>query len=320
METVLDVRCLKAGFTDIEKNRIDVLRGVDLTIKKNESLGLVGESGSGKTLTARTIMGLLPESMYIKEGEVFLCGEDILKMGKEGLRRIRGSKVSMIFQEPSSYLNPVFTVGNQIFEAIKGRNLSVDEKKRMCMDILKDVALTEDIYYRYPHQLSGGQQQRVMIGMALINRPSLLIADEPTTALDITTASGIIELLKDIREKYGLSILFITHDISLAAGFTDKIAVMYAGMVVEISKATKIISSPLHPYTELLVSCLPERYQYGERIRTIEGSVPDYRYLPSGCAFHPRCPYVMDICRENQPPEIERDGSLVRCFRYGNNI
>ncbi len=321
MEYILDVRGLKVVLKkEIYGAGIEILRGVEFTIRKKESLALVGESGSGKTLTAMSIMGLLPENISLIEGEILLCGTDIVKISQQELRYLRGVKAGMIFQEPSSYLNPVFTAGSQILEAIKARDISKEEKKDICVKMLKDVGLKEDIYYRYPHQLSGGQQQRVMIAMALINSPSLLIADEPTTALDVTTASGIIELLKVLKERYGLSLLFITHDISLAAGFVDRIAVMYAGQIVEISDAKKIMETPLHPYTEKLIACLPERYRSGERIKAIEGSVPDFGKLPGGCAFHPRCPYVMDICRRSEPPTIRKGGTLVRCFRYGNNV
>ncbi|MCX8083201.1 MAG: ABC transporter ATP-binding protein [bacterium] len=321
MGKILDIKELKVVLKkDIYGKEVEILRGVEFAIEEKESVALVGESGSGKTLTARAIMGLLPENMYIRSGSIILCGNDIVGMSEEELRSIRGSKAGMIFQEPSSYLNPVFTAGSQIFEAIKDRGLSTEEKKTRCMNALRNVGLSEDIYYRYPHQLSGGQQQRVMIAMSLINNPSLLLADEPTTSLDVTTAYGIIELLKVLKERYGLSLLFITHDISLAVDFVDRIAVMYAGMIVEISGAENIIKSPLHPYTEMLISCLPERYNRGERIKTIEGNVPDFYNLPSGCAFHPRCPYAMDICRKSEPSVIKKDGVFVRCFRYGDNV
>ncbi|MCM8761861.1 MAG: ABC transporter ATP-binding protein [Candidatus Omnitrophica bacterium] len=321
MEKVLDVRELKVALRrDVHRSETEILKGVEFSIGKKESLALVGESGSGKTLTAMTVMGLLPENMSVKKGEVLLCGRDILKMSQQELRDVRGVKAGMIFQEPSSYLNPVFTAGNQIFEAIKDTSLSVKEKKKRCIDVLKDVGFTEDIYYRYPHQLSGGQQQRVMIAIALVNNPSLLIADEPTTALDVTTAAGIIELLKILMERYGLSLLFITHDISLVSNFVDKIAVMYAGRIVEITDAKMTMDMPLHPYTEKLIACLPERYNSGEKIKTIEGSVPDFHNLPSGCPFHPRCPYVMEICRKSEPPVVKKYGILVRCFKYGMSM
>jgi oligopeptide/dipeptide ABC transporter ATP-binding protein len=186
--------------------------------------------------------------------------------------------------------------------------------------MLKDVGLKENVYHQYPHQLSGGMQQRVMIAMALINSPALLVADEPTTALDVTTAHGIIELLKEMTAGYGLSVLFITHDISLAARFAQKIAVMYAGKVVEFAPAKEVYGSPRHPYTERLISCLPERYRKGERIKTIEGQVPDFSALPQGCAFHPRCPYRMGICMLKDPGETVREDSIVRCFKYGNAV
>lgn len=321
MKTVLDVKELKLALKkDIFGVEINILRGVSFSVRERESVAIVGESGSGKTLTAMAVVGLVPDNMSVTKGEVLLCGKDVFKMSRREIREMRGMKAGMIFQEPSSYLNPVFTAGDQIFEAIKDVRLCRDDKKRQCIEILGDVGLPEDVYCRYPHQLSGGQQQRVMIAMALINKPSILIADEPTTALDVTTSFGIIELLKALIAKYGLSLLFITHDISLVAGFADKIAVMYAGRVVEVSDAKMAIEKPAHPYTEKLIACLPERYTSGERIRTIEGNVPDFRNISSGCAFHPRCPYAMDICRENEPAITTKEGFSVRCFRYGKDV
>ncbi len=323
MEKTLEIKNLVVRF-----RKARILRGVNLSIGKNESLALVGESGSGKTITARSIMRLLPRNMHFEKGEVLIHGTDMIRLQEKELTEIRGQRVSMIFQEPSSYLNPVFTAGSQIEEAIKnsenpplkkGGKGRVKRKERV-LKMLNDVGLKENVYYQYPHQLSGGMQQRVMIAISLINSPDLLIADEPTTALDVTTAYGIIELLKEMMERYGLSLLFITHDISLAVNFAQKIAVMYAGKIVEVSTAKEIFSNPLHPYTEKLISCLPERYRAGDRIKTIEGQVPDFGALPEGCAFHPRCPYRKEICLRKEPGEITKGVSTVRCFRYGDIV
>lgn len=334
MEKILEIKNLKVRF-----RQTGILRGVNLSIRKNESVALVGESGSGKTVTARSVMKLLPKNMYFEEGEVLIQGTDVIKLSEKDLTDIRGKRVGMIFQEPSSYLNPVFTAGSQVAEAIKnslnppgsstlrkedagGVEVCINrhERKKRVLKMLDDVGLKENVYYQYPHQLSGGMQQRVMIAMALINSPDILIADEPTTALDVTTADGILKLLKEMMKRYGLSLLFVTHDISLAVGFTHRIAVMYAGKIVESGGAQETFNHPLHPYTEKLISCLPERYKKGQRIQVIEGQVPDFNALPRGCAFHPRCPYKMQVCSLNDPGEVVKDSSYVRCFRYGNIV
>ncbi|HNS33452.1 MAG TPA: ABC transporter ATP-binding protein [bacterium] len=314
MENTLEIKGLEVS-VKTEGNSVRILGGINLEIERNESVALVGESGSGKTMTAMSVMQLLPKNISADRGEILLQGRNILAMNEKELREMRGTAAGMIFQEPSSYLNPLFTVGSQIAEAVKEEK---GNRKEKVMRILKDVELKSSAYYQYPHQLSGGMQQRVMIAMALINNPALLIADEPTTALDATTAYGIIELLKKMMAKYGLSVLFITHDISLAASFAKRIGVMYAGRLVEISDAGKIIDKPLHPYAERLIDCLPERYNKGERIKTIEGSVPDFKKLPRGCPFHPRCSYKKEVCTQKEPGEMNVEGRIVRCFRYGN--
>lgn len=334
MEKTLEIKNLEVSFRETK-----ILRGVNLSLGKNESLALAGESGSGKTITARSVMRLLPRNMRFDKGEILICGTDATKLPERELTEIRGRLAGMIFQEPSSYLNPVFTAGSQIEEAIKGLEvnpgifpwrkgdtvgaktcISKSARKERVMKMLNDVGLKENVYYQYPHQLSGGMQQRVMIAMALINNPELLIADEPTTALDVTTAYGIIELLKEMMARRGLSLLFITHDISLAVNFAQRIAVMYAGKVIELGDARKTFDAPLHPYTEKLVSCLPEKYKTGDRIQVIEGLVPDFRSLPGGCAFHPRCPHKMEICLHEEPGEIMQGDSIVRCFKHGNIV
>jgi len=299
--------------------KVEIIRNISFSIGKNEVISLVGESGSGKTFTALSIIKLLPRAAKIESGEIFIEGENIIGKDEKEMTEIRGKKVSMIFQEPSSYLNPVFTIGNQMIECIKEK-ISKEEKKKKVIETLKEVELPEYIFYQYPHQLSGGMQQRVMIGMAIINRPPLLIADEPTTALDVSTSFRIINLLKRIISTHKISVIFITHDISLAVNFSDKIYIMYAGEIVEKSPSKNLINSPLHPYSEKLVACLPEKYQKGEKIKTIEGNVPDFSSLPSGCAFHPRCPYKKEICEKFSPDEIKIGESYVRCFRYGENI
>jgi len=313
MDNTLEMKNVEVFFKTPERN-VRILRGINLAVGKNESVALAGESGSGKSMTALSAIRLLPKNLYVSGGEITLRGQNVLALPERELRRMRGTAAGMIFQEPSSYLNPLFTVGSQVAEAIKDRGA---DKKERVLEMLAEVELKSSVYYLYPHQLSGGMQQRVMIAMALINSPAILIADEPTTALDATTAYGIIEILKRMMSRYGLSVLFITHDISLAASFAGRIGVMYAGRIVEMSAAGNIEKNPLHPYTEKLMACLPERYQQGEKIKTIEGAVPDFKDLPSGCPFHPRCPYRQDICMEKEPGETVKGESIVRCYRYG---
>ena len=311
---ILEIKNLRVSF-EIMGEKVDILRGVNLSIGKGEVVGLVGESGCGKTLTALSIMRLLPQNASIIDGDIYLEDINLINLKKREIEGIRGRKISMIFQEPSSYLNPVYTAGNQVAEAIK-ENLTKAEKKKKVFEIFEEVGLDRSDYFKYPHQLSGGMQQRVMISMALINRPILLLADEPTTALDVTTELQITSLLKRLIEKYGLSVLFITHDISLAKNFTDKIAVMYAGQIIEIGESKKIYENPLHPYTKSLVMCLPERYKKGERIKTIGGNVPDFRKLPKGCPFHPRCSVKKEICEVENPEEKRVGDTVVRCHEY----
>ncbi|MBN1444481.1 MAG: ABC transporter ATP-binding protein [Candidatus Omnitrophica bacterium] len=317
MEKMLEIKKLEVSFRPAVGESVKILRGVNLSVGKNESLALAGESGSGKTVTARAVMKLLPNNMNFEKGEILIRDRNVMNLKEQEFRKIRGKDVSMIFQEPSSYLNPVFTAGSQVLEAVKGDGPG---RKERTIKLLNEVGLKENVFYQYPHQLSGGMQQRVMIAMALINNPGLLIADEPTTALDVTTAYGIVELLKEMMEKHGLSMLFITHDISLAVNFANMIAVMYAGRIVELAGAGEILNSPLHPYTEMLVSCLPEKYKSGDKIKTIEGKVPDFRDLPKGCSFHPRCPYKKEICLREEPGEMKRGEGIVRCFKYGDFV
>jgi len=312
MEKILTVRNIFVGNKEVK-----ILRNINFEIKKREILSIVGESGCGKSMTLRTIIKLLPKNLKIFKGEIYF--EDIKITEYNEIEKIRGKKIGMIFQEPSSYLNPLFTIGNQIEEAIKN-NIKKIEKKEKIMKILQEIGLSPDVYYTYPHQLSGGMQQRAMIAMALINNPDLLLADEPTTALDVTTAFGIIKLLKNLVSIYNLSIIFVTHDISLAKYISDKIIVMYAGIIVEKGDAYSIYNNPLHPYTQKLINCLPEKYNKREKIKTIEGEVPSFKNLPSGCPFSPRCEYKMKICEEKIPGEINVENRTVRCFKYGNTV
>jgi oligopeptide/dipeptide ABC transporter ATP-binding protein len=314
MEEILKLENIYVGNEELK-----ILRNINFSVKRNEIVSIVGESGCGKSMTLRTIIKLLPKNLKILNGDIIFEGTRIKDLKEKEMNKIRGEKIGMIFQEPSSYLNPLFTIGNQIEEAVRG-NFKKGERKEKVMKILKEMELSPNVYYQYPHQLSGGMQQRAMIAMALINNPSLLLADEPTTALDVTTAFGIINLLKNLVSEHNLSILFVTHDISLANYISDRIIVMYAGIIVENGKAKEIYENPLHPYTRKLIECLPEKYKKGERIKTIEGEVPSFKNLPPGCPFFQRCDYKMKICEERIPGEINFGNRILRCFKYGNTL
>jgi ABC-type dipeptide/oligopeptide/nickel transport system, ATPase component len=314
MEEILKLENIYVGNEELK-----ILRNINFSVKRNEIVSIVGESGCGKSMTLRTIIKLLPKNLKILNGDIIFEGIRIKDLKEKEMNKIRGEKIGIIFQEPSSYLNPLFTIGNQIEEAVRG-NFKKGERKERVMKILKEMGLSANVYYQYPHQLSGGMQQRAMIAMALINNPSLLLADEPTTALDVTTAFGIINLLKNLVSEHNLSILFVTHDISLANYISDRIIVMYAGIIVENGKAKEIYENPLHPYTRKLIECLPEKYKKGERIKTIEGEVPSFKNLPPGCPFFQRCDYKMKICEERIPGEINFGNRILRCFKYGNTM
>ncbi|MCM8769390.1 MAG: ABC transporter ATP-binding protein [Candidatus Omnitrophica bacterium] len=318
METVLQVNDLGVSFRGAKRS-VSILSGMELEIAKGEALALVGESGCGKTMTALSVARLLPKNAILEQGKINLSGIDLVLLSEKEMENIRGIKIGLVFQEPSAYLNPVFTIGNQIEEGIKG-SFSRREKREKTFAILKEVGLEGKHYWYYPHQLSGGMQQRSLIAMALVNHPSLLIADEPTTSLDVTTAMQIVTLMKTLREKHHLAVLFITHDIALARFFATRIAVMYAGTIVETGPAEKIFNQPQHPYTQGLIGCLPERYKPKATIETIPGSVPDFQNLPSGCPFHPRCSYTQKICTTEEPDFTLVDSTQVRCFRYGTAV
>ncbi len=305
---------LKLENISVGNEEIKILRNINFIVKEKEIVSIVGESGCGKSMTLRTIINLLPKNLRILNGRIYFENKEITDF-KE-IEKIRGRKIGMIFQEPSSYLNPLFTIGTQIEEAIKDQ-IDKEEKRNKIFKILKEMGLSPNVYYQYPHQLSGGMQQRAIIAMAIINNPSLLLADEPTTALDLTTAFGILNLLKNLVLLHNLSIIFVTHDISLARFISNRIIVMYAGMIVEEGDANLVYNNPLHPYTEKLIGCLPEKYKKREKIKVIEGDIPSYRNLPEGCPFYPRCEYKMGICEKNIPGKINFENRIIRCFKYG---
>jgi len=302
-----------------------VLRAVDeasFEIDSGTTVGIVGESGCGKSVTALSIMRLLPEPAgKVDKGKIELDGEDLLRFSERKMQDVRGNKVSMIFQEPMTSLNPVYTVGAQIVEAIRmHQKKSRSEAREHAIEMLKLVGIPspESNVDSYPHQLSGGMRQRVMIAMALACRPKLLIADEPTTALDVTIQAQILELLKKLQEQLGMAVLLITHDLGVVAEYAKDVVVMYAGRVVERAPVKDIFAQPRHPYTKGLLGSIPVPKKGGERKRlpTIEGMVPDLRELPKGCRFADRCSMVIDDCKKAEPELVEIEpGHFARCIR-----
>ena len=295
--------------------------GVSLDIPKGKTLGLVGESGCGKSVTALSIMRLVPSPPgKIEGGNVYLGDTDVLKLSEPQMRKIRGNDISMVFQEPMTSLNPVFTVGNQIMEVLRlHRRLSRRESREKTVELLRQVkmSLPEQRVDEYPHQLSGGMKQRVMIAMALACNPVLLIADEPTTALDVTIQAQLLELLNELQEGLNMSILLITHDLGVIAETADAVAVMYAGKIVEYTTAEELFASPKHPYTVGLFGSLPRIGSRKGKLAVIPGTVPNPLSFPAGCRFHPRCPRVMGVCREQEPLLEKVDaGHQAACHLY----
>ncbi|MBS1789905.1 MAG: ABC transporter ATP-binding protein [Acidobacteria bacterium] len=322
--SLLEVRNLKTYFAT-RKGEVRSVDDVSFAVEQGETLSLVGESGCGKSVTALSIMRLLSSPGRIVGGEVLFEGRDLTILPEKEMRAIRGNDIAMIFQDPMTSLNPVLTVGEQIAEAIRlHRKVPNREAWNQAIESMRDVAIPspETRAKNYPHEMSGGMRQRVMIAMALACDPKLLIADEPTTALDVTIQSQILDLLKELREKRNLALLLITHDLGVVAETSDRVAVMYAGKIVEEAFVNDLFNRPRHPYTEGLLRAVPrldeERQGRMLRLRTIEGVVPNPLDLPPGCRFAPRCQYVEDKCREGNIPLIEiGQRHLSRCVRVG---
>jgi len=300
-----------------------VLDAVDidtLTLDKRQSLGLVGETGCGKTVTSLAILGLVPYPGKIERGSIVFDGEDLTRKSEEEMRAIRGSRISMIFQNPTSSLNPVFTIGDQIASVINlHQKVDMKQARKRTVEMLSLVQLSdpEKVVDAYPHELSGGMCQRAMIAMALACNPGLLIADEPTTALDVTIQAQILKLMKGLRDRFDTSILLITHDLSVVAQTCDRVAVMYAGNKVEDGSVRDIFKDPKHPYTQGLLKAIPKISVGQEKLVGIDGAVPSMLKPPSGCRFHPRCPYAREICSAEKPRSIELGGEhSVSCVLY----
>ncbi len=305
-----------------EAGIVKAVDGVSMTIPSGKTLALVGESGCGKSVTALSIMRLLPPAGKIMGGEILFDGRNILKMSKREVMKIRGNEIAMVFQSPMTSLNPVFTIGDQIMETIVlHQKLSKREAEDLALEMLIKVNIPDpQIRSReYPHQMSGGMRQRVMIAMALVCSPKFLIADEPTTALDVTTQAQILDLMRGLQEEFGTSVLFISHDLGVVAETAHCVAVMYASKIVEYADVRELYRNPKHPYTVGLFESRPRLgIPKGARLYTIPGSVPNPLDAPSGCKFHPRCPYVQEECKRSEPELHEvSEGCRVACFKYG---
>ncbi len=297
---------------------IHAVNGVNLTLEKGKTLGLVGETGAGKTTIAKSILRILPDvGAKVANGQISLDGQNLLSLPEHEMRKIRGNKISMIFQDPMTALNPVQTVGDQIAEAVRlhngGNKRQAEERAE---EMLKMVGISADRYYEYPHQFSGGMKQRVVIAIALACNPDLLLADEPTTALDVTIQAQVLDLIAELRQKYNTAMLLITHDMGVVATTCDDVAVIYAGNIIEYGTKEQIFDHPTHPYTIGLFAAIPSMSEDEEWLHPIEGLPPDPAALPEGCAFHPRCPYATEECKK-QPiaMQITKDGHQCRCCR-----
>lgn len=319
MDAILQVENLTTSFLT-SNGEVQAVRCVSFSVGNGEILGIVGESGSGKSVTSMSILRLLADTARIKDGSILFEGEDLTKVSKKKLREIRGNKISMIFQDPMSSLNPLIPVGKQVSEMIKIHHpkMGKEELKAQVMELFAKVRIPEPEkrYHSFPHEFSGGMRQRVMIAMALANKPELLIADEPTTALDVTIQDQILRQLRDLDKEYGASIIFITHDLGVVAELCDRVLVMYGGLIMEEARIEDIFERPGHPYTMGLLHSIPDvEQEKSERLEPIPGSPPDMTNPPAGCPFAPRCSYARKVCAGSLPDFVEvGEGHRTRCF------
>ena len=320
-EPLLDIKQLRTYFVSAKGTRVvKAVDGVSFTLDEGETLGIVGESGSGKTVTSLSILRLLPPAARIVGGEIWFAGENLLTKSEREMQRVRGSQITMILQDPLMSLNPLFTIGEQIAEPLRiHRGMRGHLLADRIKDLLRNVRIpSPEIRMReYPHQMSGGMRQRIVGAISISCEPRLLIADEPTTSLDVTIQAQYLNLLKDIQNRSGLAMIFITHNIGIVARMCDKVAVMYAGRLVERAPVRTIFNQPAHPYTEALLNAMPKLTDKTERLWSIEGQPPDLANLPPGCPFSPRCPKAEDRCHREVPPEYQvGDQHFTRCWLW----
>ncbi len=313
--SLLNIKDLTIHF-QTEEGDVRAVNGISLSVEPGKTLGLVGETGAGKTTTALGILRLVPEPGKILGGSIEYKGKDILRMSEKEVQDLRGNEISMIFQDPMTALNPVMTVGDQIAEVIlRHQDCTKVEAERRMMDMLDRVGISADRAGDYPHQFSGGMKQRIIIAIALACNPKLLLADEPTTALDVTIQAQVMRMINDLKRQFGTSMLLITHDLGIVAESCDEVAIMYAGQIVEYGSLEDIFDRTAHPYTKGLFGSIPRLDQETERLQPIQGLMPDPISLPEGCPFHPRCPYATELCAEADPAAVEvNPGHLVRCL------
>ncbi|MCI2105618.1 MAG: ABC transporter ATP-binding protein [Intestinimonas sp.] len=318
MEQLLEVKKLNIEFS-VGGRYLPVISDLSFSLGRKEALGIVGESGSGKSVTSLAVMRLLPKTGAKVSGQILFDGKNLLDLTEREMQQVRGKQIAMIFQEPMTSLNPVHTCGKQIAESILLHNkVSKKEAEARALELLTlcGIPAPEQRMKEYPHQLSGGMRQRVMIAIALACNPALLIADEPTTALDVTIQAQILDLMKRIRQQREMSVIMITHDLGIVSDFCDRVVVVYTGQVMEEAPVRQLFSQPLHPYTEGLIKALPRLGGSSQKLEAIDGMVPDLGEMPKGCHFHPRCKYATERCRREQPPLVTLpDGRRARCFR-----
>lgn len=318
-ERLLQVKDLRVVYT-ANKKVVHAVNGVSFEVERGETLGLVGETGAGKTTIAKAIIGILPNPpAKVENGEIYFEGENLLTNSEKKMRKIRGKKISMIFQDPMTSLNPTYTIGYQIAEVIRlHEKVNKVEANRRAMQMLEMVGISADRFEEYPHQFSGGMKQRVVIAMALACSPELLLADEPTTALDVTIQAQVLEMMAKLKSELNTAMIMITHDFGVIAKVCDKVAVVYAGEIVESGDKVDIFDYPAHPYTLGLWGSLPNLASTKKRLHPINGMMPDPENLPSGCKFHPRCQHATDVCRQQKIPLCEiSPGHFVRCCKPG---
>ncbi len=320
MTTLLDVRRLTVNFFH-EGGTVTPVDDVSFQLAKGETLALVGESGCGKSLTALSILQLLPRAASIGPGSAIeLDGEDLVPLQEAALRAVRGARIAMIFQDPMTSLNPVYTAGSQITEAIRAHGTVGKRQARdRAFQLLEEVGIPDPLarFDQYPHELSGGMRQRVMIAIALSCEPQVLIADEPTTALDVTVQAQILEILDRLQRSHDMAVLLITHDLGIVAGRADRVAVMYAGRIVETAPTNRLFEHPAHPYTQALLASVPRLTGPLQRLSPIQGTVPNPSAWPAGCRFHPRCPYAFDRCQQHPPVRAVAEGHETACWLEG---
>lgn len=310
---ILEIKNLHVHYIT-EDETVRAVNGVNLSLQHGESLGLVGETGAGKTTTALAIMQLVPYPPgVITEGEILFQGKNLIYNTDKENQQMRGNGISMIFQDPMTSLNPIMTIGEQLLEVVlTHKKVSKEEGKKLVIELLKVVGVKEDRYNDYPHQFSGGMKQRVVITMALLCNPQLLIADEPTTALDVTIQAQVLDIISDLQQKYNMSMILITHDLGVVAETCDKVAIMYAGEIVETGTVEEVYTNAKHPYTRGLFESIPKLDEDNEKLIPIPGSTPNAAALPSGCFFHPRCKYKQEICEQVSPP-VQGEGHCYKC-------